>query len=328
MVSTVGAKLLILAIVRAAALLLQKRMGPLPRPALGVVPLVLMQLALLSIVTEKLVSSYSEYGSIAGTVVFETIGALFANVAVLWLFDRLAGSCEAELRAKAAEAQLEIQGRFIESIQVSYDDVEHRVSSIQHDVWMHVKAIKALLGAGCYKEAEDYAASFMGITADRMGLLPTHCPAINSMLFHCKEQADAIGAEAEFEISAPGRIGISKPDTTVILGNTIKNALEAVAALGEGRRRYIHITLTQSEHFFFYEIANSCGATKARLTDLAGTIRGHGLVNVANSVKKCGGEMSKGQHNGVFTVTVKLPLSQNEGHGRTHNANLPQYTKQ
>jgi sensor histidine kinase regulating citrate/malate metabolism len=139
-----------------------------------------------------------------------------------------------------------------------------------------------------------------------MGLVFTPHPMVSSILSYCRQRANRIGADLLLDVSVPSFIDVNQIDLTVIMGNTIDNALEALEDVVPAQRK-LHISLRQSEFYLFYEITNTYDFTVAKKSYENRTFRGYGLRNVRSCVDKYGGSFNVNDKKGEYTVTIMIP---------------------
>ncbi|RHS37042.1 ATP-binding protein [Butyricicoccus sp. AF10-3] len=93
---------------------------------------------------------------------------------------------------------------------------------------------------------------------------------------------------------------------SVILGNTLDNAIRACNGVSADTPKIVSLTLRQKDSILYYRISNPYDpefSSKKREG-----IHGYGLKNVSSTVEQIGGTMQINQENNQYTVEIILNL--------------------
>lgn len=302
MLSVVIAKLLMLLAVKLISTIMEKRRGMLHHRMLEAIPLIFCQIILIAVVMQDFIHAYQDKGEISAGALVEIVGIFFVNMVILWYFNLLAGSYELRYKAEISSMQLESQLRYYETIKSHQDTI----SAIEHDMKKHVQAIEAMAKDGRLDAATEYLEDFSQVMQDNMNLVFTPHPIVSSILTHCKQCAEREGIITQLSVALPETLEVHNIDLTVILGNTIDNALEALREMPDGAR-HLTINLSQSEHYLFYEAVNSFDPAASKVRNRRLSARGFGLNNVRACVEKYGGTLNITESEDTYQVSILIP---------------------
>ena len=186
---------------------------------------------------------------------------------------------------------------------------------LRHDMRNHVSALKQLVEQGDREEAVRYLDAFAedvtgGSYAD------TGNPVFDSILNYKLSAAKDLGANLTFEIAVPEGLEIEPFDISVLLGNLLDNANEALANSPE---KNMEIQIRMDRGLLYIHISNSYDGNtqKAVLNgrEIYQTrkedkqLHGFGLQSITKVVEKYHGVIETDDSNGRFTVDIMLYLS-------------------
>jgi len=117
--------------------------------------------------------------------------------------------------------------------------------------------------------------------------------------------------ELKLDVSVPEGLKLNEFDLAVILGNLLDNAIEACAAIGEGRR-YIGLNLLYRPDYLIIQVENPVNRESAAQGGKNHTTKpdaenhGFGLNNIEYLVNKHNGLIKTGAGKGVFKVDIAI----------------------
>lgn len=179
----------------------------------------------------------------------------------------------------------------------------------------HLNALGALNAQGKQEEITEYLKQY-GTVYDRLEEQSfSGDPAVDSVLEYYLAQAREEDIPVKCRVSLENGGGsVDAMDMTVLLGNCLENALEALRTLPSGERR-LSIEIAQMGVMLLVRIRNTCGNLEGS-EDFAGweafpsckgkERKGVGLWSVAAIAEKYGGSAEFQRHNGEFTARVSL----------------------
>ena len=301
-VVTLTTKLTLLLIVRIIVMLMEKRRLPLQRRMLQSIPLIICQFILIAAIVSIFIVNYETGETIPRAAVSVVIGLSAVDIVVIWYYKLLIDIYELRRANEIAAMQLDSQIKHFELVKSHQDTI----NAIEHDMKKHINAIEGMVLLNRAGEVSDYIKQFSGVISENMGLVSTPNPLISAILTHCMQRTKKDSVDTQIAVSVPSVVSISNIDLTVILSNTIDNAIEALDNMNIEDRK-LSISLKQNEHYLFYEIANTYDAAAGKTERNGDSPRGYGLANVRSSVDKYGGTMNVKDDSNEFTVTIMIP---------------------
>lgn len=122
----------------------------------------------------------------------------------------------------------------------------------RHDFNIHLMALRGMLDAGKYADCRQYLQSMLDASNQVAQLLPLDDPAVSAMLNQMMSLAAARGVSLECCIYDDlHEIGCDAYEINQILGNLIRNAVEAVEALPQEQRKVTVTTLQRRNQCIF-----------------------------------------------------------------------------
>lgn len=208
--------------------------------------------------------------------------------------------------------------RHLELYQMQYQEISSRVEEarrLRHDMRHHIITLAALNAQGKQGEIADYLEKYGAVYGRLEEYRMCGDPVAESVLGYYLALAREEGTNVNCKVTLNAGI-IDPMDMTVLLGNCLENAMEALRQVPRDRRR-LDIDIRTSGGVLLLQVINSCDT----LNDTGGVTgwehflsgkrrgkRGLGLQSIADSAQKYGGNARFQQKDGLFTVQVVLNL--------------------
>lgn len=207
--------------------------------------------------------------------------------------------------------------RQLMDFQLQYQQIVSRMDGVwrlRHDVRHHLNALGALNAQGKSEEITAYLKQYCKVY-EQLDRLPI-CgdPAVDSVLGYYLAQAGEEHIPVEHRVELRGGSGLIRMDMTVLLGNCLENAMEALRRVPAEQRR-LRVELYTAGDALLLEVVNACepGADtdgfanwEAFPSRKAWGRTGVGLRSVSEIAKKYGGSAQFRRENGEFTARVEL----------------------
>ncbi len=216
--------------------------------------------------------------------------------------------------------------RQLSDYQMQYQQIVSRMETVRrlrHDVRHHLNTLGALNAQGRTEDITEYLRQYGKVFEQLEDGYICGDPAVDSVLGYYRAQAAEEGAGLEYSVLLQGPSGVEHMDMTVLLGNSLENALEALRLLPEGERR-LSVKLQPAGAMLLLQVANSCGPGED--TGFAGWEAfpsgkkagrsGVGLRSITEIAEKYGGSARFQRKGGSFTAQVSLcvnPDAKEEG---------------
>ena len=131
-------------------------------------------------------------------------------------------------------------------------------------------------------------------------------PVINAILNDALGKSSLAGITLKIDVFVSPQLALSPLVLSVILGNTLDNAIRACSGVSADTPKIVSLTLRQKDSILYYRISNPYDpefSSKKREG-----IHGYGLKNVSSTVEQIGGTMQINQENNQYTVEIILNL--------------------
>lgn len=246
-----------------------------------------------------------------------TVSLILSEMLTYYVFFREIGT----LRKQAETA------RELAVWQTQYQQLSQRMEEarrLRHDLRHHLNTLGALNAQGRQEEIADYLKQY-GTVYDRLEEQRfSGDPVVDSVLEYYLAQAGEEGIPVNCRVSLEGGgSGVDAMDMTVLLGNCLENALEALRPLPAEARR-LSIEIAPVGVMLLVRIVNTCGNLEDG-RDFAGWEafpsckgkgrKGLGLRSVATIAEKYGGSAQFQRKNGEFTARISLCMCWKEDSG-------------
>ena len=190
------------------------------------------------------------------------------------------------------------------------EDLHKTTSKLRHDIKNHLLTVNSFLEEDKIDEAEKHISSIIGSYQNKTEIVHTGYPAVDGLLNYKLQPASDSGVRTNVKITLPSDFNFSSFDLTVILGNLIDNALQAVSPVEENK--FIELGMDCSKGVLIIKVSNSF---KTAIQTENGKIvsskkdkdnHGFGLRNVKDVLEKYNGTSKINIDGSVFTISVVL----------------------
>jgi sensor histidine kinase regulating citrate/malate metabolism len=229
------------------------------------------------------------------------------NAVIFLYYDVLVSSYELRYSRDISVIQLENQTKYYSMVQAHQESI----SAMDHDMKKHIAVLKTMVENSRHDEAAEYISAFADTISDNAGLVFTPNPVVSAILSNCLQRAKECGAVVKFDIAIPEKLTVNSADITVILGNSIDNALEALENVADVSERKLSVTLKQRKNFLLYEVTNAYDPSSPKRRKPGK--HGYGLQNIKACVHKYNGEFSALADDNSFFVSIILNTPVDEG---------------
>ena len=211
--------------------------------------------------------------------------------------------------------------RFLEVQRLQYEKIAGEMEStgrLRHDLRHHLNTLGALNAQGRQEEITEYLGQYGAVyeQLDRQNICAN--PVVDSVLEYYLAMARAAEVSVNHRISLKASTGVESADMTVLLGNCLENALEALRQLPVGQRR-LSIEMMNAGAAIVLCIKNTCKRTSGSreptgweefVSTKGADHRGVGLRSVTAIAEKYDGSAQFQCKDGVFTTRIILNPTQ------------------
>lgn len=203
--------------------------------------------------------------------------------------------------------QYRSQAAFYKMLEEQYGQLER----LRHDMKNHIIGLRGLWESREWEKLGAYLEQMMeaGMPASEEN---TGSGAVDALLYQKHRQAKERQIAWECDIQIPGKCPIDEFDLCVLLGNMLDNALAACEKAGSGDK-FVSIHAGQVKKCLLLEVRNNTVLKDIKDICPAGRPltgeHGIGLLNIRDTVGKYDGAMHVEAEDGVFTISLLLPLN-------------------
>jgi sensor histidine kinase YesM len=227
------------------------------------------------------------------------------NLIVIYLFDRIANIYELQERIKIEAAKKQ----YYESLLSTMDDNLKSLHSLKHDLRNIISPLYGLAESGKNEELKKQLEAL----TDRCNLVhiysDTGNQVIDNIINYKFRDCKSTDISLELSLSIPKNLPVSSVDLSIILGNLIDNALEAVNKTNNKR---ISLIIKFDKGRLFISIFNTFNGIVLRKNSVIKTTKensqnhGIGLESVQATLNKYDGLMKISHTDSIFTVKAML----------------------
>lgn len=239
-------------------------------------------------------------------ITLSVAAVLIINFTIFFLFDRLAKSFQEKQEKEFVEQQNRYYENQLDLINASLENS----SVLRHDMKNHLQTIFTDIKNGNINEAQRHISDITDVYNSNGEIIHTGYPAIDSIVNFKLQAAKQNGVKVNVSSTLPQGLNISSFDSTVIFGNLIDNALQAVSLVPENK--FIDLALHYSKGMLLIKITNPFTNEIRKSGDKVITTKtdkknhGYGLTSVKETIEKYNGTIDIIPDDKVFTVTAVL----------------------
>jgi signal transduction histidine kinase len=209
-------------------------------------------------------------------------------------------------RQKLENEMLSLQKRSAEHVELHL----HEAESLRHEIKNHFGAMRAYLEHGKLDDALDYISRCTGQSAAVMEAALSEHFIINAVAGYLCQRAKEQGVNVTLKLNAtPERI--ANNDLYSLMSNITNNALEACAAMPAEAERFIRLSVSIQEPYFYIVCENSkhgetVSADGKIQTSKKEAGHGYGLRTVERIVEAYDGMMEVRHNENTFIIKAML----------------------
>ena len=242
---------------------------------------------------------------VSESIIAFTCGLIIAaNVAIVFLLERMERAMEREQQLFSLGQQLEVQAKSMESASKLFSDQRKKV----HDFRSHLNTLQGLLQNHEYESAENYLKSASKQQTERLFLVNTHHTILDALFNTKASEAIRQGIDIDFTVNDLSKLPFEASDMVVLLSNLLDNAIEANQQYSGDKK--IHVTALFERNFLF-SIRNTSNPVKIENETIQTTKHdpqwhGFGLSNVKLILEKYHGDFTMFYEDGWFQFTGEI----------------------
>lgn len=248
----------------------------------------------------------------AAIIVLSVVIVLFLNAIVFYLFDKLAENYARKIALARAEQEKEIYYNQCVAVMKSQDSLRQ----FRHDMNNQLQTMSALLESGNTAELREQIGNLISGGADNIFNFTGNI--VVDGILSCKlAKLKECGADIETELEIPEQTFMNAKDLTVILGNLLDNAVDALSLMDANKYCFVQIKYSKSclliciKNTYENTVTHKNGKIITGKQNL--DAHGIGLTSVRSIVDKYDGHIEIRHNDKVFAVKVILMLPMDSG---------------
>lgn len=178
---------------------------------------------------------------------------------------------------------------------------QKKMRFMRHDLRKHLNQIRALMDNGDLEQITAYMNEIEEAVSVKREYSKTGNKDVDSLINYELTIASEFGTEVFCDIELPEQLSVSSFDLTVILGNLLDNAVEA---LRQSEKKVMIVTIKFKKGVIRIDIENSYNSTYKRKPD--GKEHGIGLLSVRNTLEKYHGSLKTFPEENRYHTTAVL----------------------
>lgn len=240
------------------------------------------------------------------SVFISTVIVLLINFATFYLYDDLSRKLSDEMEKKLMTQQNRYYKNQFELMKTSQETTK----SLKHDLKNHLTCIYALAKDEKSDGLVDYLSEALEVVDTKKELAATGNITIDSIINFKLQDVREDNIDITVELNIPSELNIQSFDMTVILGNLLDNAINAVSKLD--KNRYIKIGMKYTKGRLIIKVCNSYnGILNEKEGEFLTTNKdkdnhGIGLQNVKSVLEKYNGTIDYEHDGNNFYSTLLM----------------------
>lgn len=223
------------------------------------------------------------------------LGLLYTNLIIIYCTSTMQRHTEEKMSQLLAEHHYAMQQEYYEQFRAQQEETR----ALWHDISKYLRAFEAEnQSSETLKQLQEIVQSISCVVDVNNRVVSI---ILNEYVSIAKEQEVALSMDVQIPVELP----ITAADLYILIGNTLDNSLNAVAALPPEQRK-IDLHLKLHNQVLFYRVQNPFLADSNVKHHMINRYHGYGLKNVRTCVSKYNGKVQTIVEDGMYTVSAHL----------------------
>ncbi|OCA96363.1 hypothetical protein BGS1_07745 [Clostridium beijerinckii] len=246
------------------------------------------------------VDLYSGFNSLLNVIII-----ILSYIVVFIAIGSINKNMELEYKFKIIDTQVELQKQNYKSLNKAIESYYE----LKHEIRHHMLVVKSMIDAKNYIAASEYMEKLTESEISKnVGILCKNF-TVDSILKYYMSIARKNDIDFKVNLNIPEDINIDKLDLSIVIGNCVKNAIEACDNIKDKGKKYINIRAEIKGFQLIVKIKNSFNGQiikEGNIIKTSKTEEGHGigLINIRNIVEKYNGYLNIKYDYNEFEVDI------------------------
>jgi sensor histidine kinase regulating citrate/malate metabolism len=252
---------------------------------------------------------HNEATRLTWSFVIGAVGILYINIIIFLYVERVKEVSEMRRQNELADLQYQLKVDYFN--QIKEDQADTR--ALWHDIKKYLNTMNELISRNDIDHARECITHVQDLFNGIGNVVDVGNTVISAVLNASIQKARRMNIETALDIRVKPDLNISAADLSVIVGNTVDNAVEACAELEDGQKK-ISIQLIQKGALLYYEIKNPYKKQDPETDEEEKNpkLHGYGLKNVRRCIDRYKGTMNihSGDTHFVVSIHMNIPAAQ------------------
>jgi sensor histidine kinase regulating citrate/malate metabolism len=269
------------------------------------VPLLMCQVFSIFICYLMYLAVHNEATRLTWSFVIGAVGILYINIIIFLYVERVKEVSEMRRQNELADLQYQLKVDYFN--QIKEDQADTR--ALWHDIKKYLNTMNELISRNDIDHARECITHVQDLFNGIGNVVDVGNTVISAVLNASIQKARRMNIETTLDIRVKPDLNISAADLSVIVGNTVDNAVEACAELEEGQKK-ISIQLIQKGALLYYEIKNPYKKQDPESDEEEKNpkLHGYGLKNVRRCIDRYKGTMNIHSSDTHFVVSIHMNI--------------------
>lgn len=241
-------------------------------------------------------------------IIISTLGLIFINILIFFLFSRLQNQLELQKNQIMVNTQIRLEKQSFQKMEDSYN----RTREIRHDMKNHILSLKGLAESGSKEELLQYLEKMTDALEEATYISMSKNSAVDAIINEKLLTAQKNCIATHFDVVPLNDKSVPSMDICTILSNALDNAIEACVKIENPSERYIDVKITADDGIIISVKNPSKEAPKRRAGVFVSAKKdkenhGLGLKSIKRTVDKHNGDMLVKYEDNVFTLIAQMP---------------------
>jgi hypothetical protein len=269
------------------------------------VPLLLCQVFSVFVCYFMYLAVRNDEALLSWSFIIGAAGILYINIVIFMYVERVKEVGEMKRQNEMADLQYQLKVDYFN--QVKEDQANTR--ALWHDIRKYLNTMNELMSRNDIDHTRECICQVTDLFDGLGNVVDVGNTVVSAVLNASIQKTRRMNIETTLDIRVRPELNISAADLSVIIGNTVDNAIEACKLLEEGQRK-ISIQLIQKGALLYYEIRNPYKKQdpESEQEERSSKLHGYGLKNIRRCIDKYKGTMSVEANDTSFIVSVHINI--------------------